>query len=100
MKQTFEELIKGVIKEAIQEYTEALQLNSLNEERLYTISELASYSGFSTTTIRGWILRDYDPLPSFKINKEFRVSRKDFNNWIDNYRTDSKYKKKKLIDTV
>ena len=93
---SFQQMIDEAMDKAMQKYAEKIQSASLNEERLYTISELAAYSGFSTTTIRGWITRDHDPIPAYQIDKEYRVIKKEFDEWIKRYRVNEKVGK--MID--
>ena len=95
---SFQQMIEEAVEIAIQKYADKIQAASLNEERLYTISELASHSGFTTTTIYRWITRDHDPLPAYQIDREYRIVKKEFDQWLGRYRLNEKIKKMVVLN--
>lgn len=80
---SFQEMIDEAVERAIDRYFERIQTAS--EDRLFSIPMLVSYSGFSSKMIRRFINRDHDPLPAFMVSKEYRVSKKAFDEWMDRY---------------
>ena len=96
-EQSFQVLMNSAVEKAIEKHQDKLQQAALDKERLYSVTELAKYSGFSEVTIRNWILRDYDPLPAFQVGKEYRVHLNVFLEWLDQYRVESKERVEKLV---
>ncbi len=82
-EQSFEKMIDSAITKAIIKYGQGIEKIALDQKKLYSVSELAKYSGFSEPTIRNWINRDYVPLPAFQIEKEYRVYLPVFLKWLE-----------------
>lgn len=81
------ETIQSAVMDAIDKYVEDVVNKAIAAERLFTVAEIAALSGFSEPAIRNWINREHDPLPAFRVEKEYRVRMKDFDTWLENYRT-------------
>jgi excisionase family DNA binding protein len=52
------------------------------EKPYLTVEEIAEMLQVSIDTVRNWINRKRNPLPAFKIGREWRVERKDLNEFI------------------
>ncbi len=52
------------------------------EKRYLTAVEIAEMLQVSIDTVRNWINRKKNPLPAFKIGREWRVERKDLDDFI------------------
>jgi excisionase family DNA binding protein len=52
------------------------------EKPYLTAEEIAEMLQVSIDTVRNWINRKGNPLPAFKIGREWRVERKDFVEFI------------------
>jgi excisionase family DNA binding protein len=52
------------------------------EKPCLTAEEIAEMLQVSIDTVRNWINRKQNPLPAFKIGREWRVERKDLNEFI------------------
>ena len=89
-EKSFQQMINDAVEQAIDRYVGRIEECLLENERLFSITELSNLTGFSKVTIRNWILRDYDPLPSYRVDKQFRVSKKDFDQWINTKRVREK----------
>ena len=94
---SFQQMINEAVEQAIDRYVGRIEEYLLENERLLSITELSNLSGFSATTLRGWITRDYDPLPAYQVDKEYRVRKTDFDQWINTKRV--KEKVGKLVNT-
>ena len=94
---SFQQMINEAVEQAIDRYVGKIEECLLENERLLSITELSNLSGFSATTLRSWITRDYDPLPAFQVDKEYRVRKTDFDQWINTKRV--KEKVGKLVNT-
>ena len=98
LEQAFQKLIYTAMKKVIHECSKELEEAALNRERLFSVSELSKYFGFSETTIRNWINRDYDPLPAFQVQKEYRIHLNVFLEWLEQYRVENKTRVGKIIN--
>ena len=58
---------------------------TVNDERLWSIAEVAHYLGVSKDTIYGWRKSGYGP-PASKIGKHLRWRQVDVTDWIDRLR--------------
>jgi excisionase family DNA binding protein len=47
-----------------------------------TLDEIAEMLQVSVDTVRNWINRKNDPLPAFKLGREWRVEKKDLDKFI------------------
>ena len=47
-----------------------------------TLDEIANMLQVSVDTVRNWINRKKDPLPAFKLGREWRVEKKDLDKFI------------------
>lgn len=52
------------------------------EKPYLTVEEIAEMLQVSIDTVRNWINRKKNPLPGFKIGREWRVERKDLDEFI------------------
>lgn len=99
----FAEVLQNMIDHAVEKamlaHLRDLQRSFLQGDRLLSIPELAEYSGYSESTIKIWIHRDFDPLPAFRPNKNYCVKLPEFLEWLEKSRVGRRKKKEKLIDT-
>lgn len=89
LSKSFEKMIDSAIAKAIIKYGQEIEKIALDQKKLYSVPELAKYSGFSEVTIRNWINRSYVPLPAFKIEKEYRIYLPVFLKWIEQYKVEN-----------
>jgi len=89
-------MIDQAVEKAIKKYTKELEQAALDRERLYSIPELARYSGFSEVTIRKWI--NHANLPAFQVGKEYRVHLNVFLTWLEGYRVKNRDRIEELLD--
>ena len=47
-----------------------------------TVDDIATLLDISVDTVRNYITRRNDPLPAYKLGREYRVERKDFDEWM------------------
>lgn len=48
----------------------------------YTVEQIARDMQVSEDTVRAWLKRKHNRLPSFRVGREFRVRVDDFENWL------------------
>ncbi len=53
---------------------------------LLTLRQLVVYSGLSERTLRGYLHRQVQPLPHYRVAKKILVRRADFDHWLDQFR--------------
>jgi len=95
---TFQEMLDTAVEKAIIKHSRALEKTALDRERLYTVPELAKYSGFSEVTIRNWINQSHPKLPAFQVGKEYRVHLNVFLTWLEQYRVKNRDRVEELLD--
>ena len=88
-EQSFQKMIDSAIAKAIERYGKEIEKIAISRKELYSVPELAKYSGFSEPTIRNWINRNYVPLPAFRIEKEYRVYLPVFLKWLEQYKVEN-----------
>ena len=93
-EKSFQKMIDSAISKAIIKYGQKIEKIALDRKKLYSVPELAKYSGFSETTIRNWINRNYVPLPAFQIEKEYRVYLPVFLEWLEQYKVENNIRTK------
>lgn len=54
----------------------------MEQKPFYTVDEIAEMLQVSIDTVRNWINRKKNKLPAFKIGREWRVQREDFEQFI------------------
>lgn len=84
---SFQQMLDEAVEKAVDRYIERLVERALDENRYLTVAEVAQLTGFSSQAIRGFIGRSHDPLPAFRVDKEYRIKLKDFEQWYEQYRT-------------
>jgi excisionase family DNA binding protein len=47
-----------------------------------TVEEVAEMLQVSVETVRGYISKKKNPLPAFKLGREWRIPREDFDRWV------------------
>jgi len=57
------------------------------EDRYFDLKRLSTYSSLSVRTLREYLSRPDDPIPSFRIGRKILVKRSEFDEWIHKYRT-------------
>jgi hypothetical protein len=50
-----------------------------------SLRQLATYSGLSVRTLRGYVRRAVDPLPCYKLPGKVLVRRSEFDTWLQRY---------------
>lgn len=96
-EQSYQKIVDTAIERALHKYIDQLR-QFIKKDRLLTIPELAEYSGYSKNRIYGFIRRNYDPLPAYRIEKDYRISLPEFSEWIEKYRVGFKGRKKRIVD--
>lgn len=48
----------------------------------YTVEQIATDMQVSEDTVRSWLKRKNNRLPSYRVGREFRVRVEDFNRWL------------------
>jgi hypothetical protein len=56
------------------------------EDRYFDLRRLSRYSSFSVRTLRDYIARSDDPIPSFRIGRKIIVKQSEFDSWMEKYR--------------
>jgi len=97
-EQSFQHLIDAAVEKAIINHSQELEKTALDRERLYSVPELAKYSGFSEVTIRNWINQAHHKLPAFQVGKEYRIHLNVFLAWLEKYRVKNKDRVEELLD--
>ena len=49
----------------------------------YTVEQIARDMQVSEDTVRSWFKRRHNPLPSYRVGREFRVRIVDFEKWLE-----------------
>lgn len=96
-EKSFQHLIDSAVEKAILKYSKQIQEVTLQEEFFFSIPTLAKCTGFSRNTIKNWIYRDYDPLPAYQVDKDYRISLPVFIKWFEKYKVGQSERKKKSI---
>jgi len=52
------------------------------ENPYLTVDQVAEILSVTPETIRGYISAKKNPLPAYKLGREYRIDRKDFNEWM------------------
>jgi excisionase family DNA binding protein len=52
------------------------------EKPYLTVEDIAHLLDVSIDTVRNWINRKKDPLPAYKIGREWRIKREDFEQFL------------------
>ena len=53
-----------------------------NQPSFYTVEQIAKDMQVSEDTVRSWLKRKNNRLPSYRVGREFRVRVEDFNTWL------------------
>ena len=48
----------------------------------YTVDDIAQLLEVGVDTVRNWINRKKDPLPAYKVGREWRIKREDFDHFM------------------
>lgn len=98
MEKTFQQMIDEAVERALDKYGEKIERLIQERDRLLTVSDISRLTGFSTMAVRNWINREEDPLPAFRVEKEYRVKPEVFWQWFDHYGTGRKKRTESLIE--
>jgi len=90
-------VFKDFIDEKINERIKEIEKTLKQTNRLFSVPELAEYSGFSTTCLYNWLKKKRDPIPHFKIGKWYRVFLPDFLIWLSQYQVGAHEGVNKLV---
>lgn len=52
-----------------------------------TVEEIADILNVTPETVRGYINAKKDALPAYRLGREYRIDRKDFEDWMQKRRT-------------
>jgi excisionase family DNA binding protein len=85
-EKSLDQLIEDSISSAIEKNIERLAQLQLDRERFLSIPEVAQLAAVSKPTVRGWISREYMPLPAYKIGRDFKIKYKDFAGWFEQFK--------------
>ncbi|RJR42794.1 MAG: DNA-binding protein [Desulfobacteraceae bacterium] len=56
------------------------------EDRYFDLKKLSDYSSMSVRTLREYVTRSDNPIPSFRLGKKIIIKRSEFDGWIEAYR--------------
>lgn len=54
----------------------------MEQPTFYTVEQIAKIMQVSEDTVRSWLKRKTNRLPSFRVGREFRVRITDFETWL------------------
>jgi excisionase family DNA binding protein len=80
------QLIEDAVSSAVDRNIERLTQLQLDRERFLTIYEAAALVKVSRPTVRGWIARDFFPLPAYRVGRDFKIKLREFEEWFEQYR--------------
>lgn len=69
------------------------------EEPYLTPDEIATRLKVTAETVRGYITRQKDPLPAYKLGREYRVLQTDFDAWMKRRKTGKGIKEQEERDS-
>jgi len=52
------------------------------EKPYLTVEQVAAILSVTSETVRGYISAKKNPLPAYKLGREYRIDRQDFNDWM------------------
>jgi excisionase family DNA binding protein len=52
------------------------------EKPYLTVEQVAEILSVTAETVRGYISAKKNPLPAYKLGREYRIDRQDFNDWM------------------
>jgi excisionase family DNA binding protein len=52
------------------------------QPEFYTVEQIARMMQVSEDTVRAWLKRKQGRLPSFRVGREFRIRKVDFDKWL------------------
>jgi len=94
---TIQQIVDEAVQKALDKYIEKLERWIRDQDRYYTVSQLATYSGFSNSAIRLWITQDNNPLPAIQVGRDYKIRKEDFDKWINQFKV-RKERVEKLVD--
>jgi excisionase family DNA binding protein len=80
------QLITEAVSSAVDRNIDRLTNLQLDRERFLTIPETAKIAAVSRPTVRGWIARDFFPLPAYRVGRDFKIKLREFEEWFEQYR--------------
>jgi excisionase family DNA binding protein len=83
---SLDQLITDAVSSAVDANIERLTQLQLDRERFLTIPEAAALVKVSRPTVRGWIARDFFPLPAYRVGRDFKIKLREFEEWFEQYR--------------
>ncbi len=85
-EKSFQQIIDEAVEKAVDRNIDHLLQIQLDRERFLTIPEVAKLSSVSKPTVRGWISRDYFPLPAYRVGRDFKIKYREFEEWFQQYK--------------
>jgi hypothetical protein len=56
------------------------------EDTFLDLKQLAQYSTFSDSTLRGYLSDPEKPIPFFRVNRKILIRKRDFDLWMEQFR--------------
>jgi excisionase family DNA binding protein len=84
--ESFEQMIEKIVEKTIDHCIEKLVNAATDKERFVDIPTIATFSAVSRPTVRGWIARDYFPLPAYRVGRDFKIKLREFEEWFEQFR--------------
>lgn len=73
-------------------------MKSIGQDKYFDLRKLSEYSSLGVGTLREH-LRAANPIPSFKIKGKILVKKSEFDDWLDQFRTNSD-RLRDLVDDI
>lgn len=62
----------------------------MEQPSFYTVEQLGRMMQVSEDTVRSWLKRKQNRLPSYRVGREFRVRVQDFETWLQSQQYENK----------
>lgn len=62
----------------------------MEQPTFYTVEQIANIMQVSEDTVRSWLKRKENRLPSFRVGREFRIRVRDFETWLQSHQYEDK----------
>lgn len=62
----------------------------MEQPQFYTVDEIAKLMRVSEDTVRLWLKRKNNRLPSYRVGREFRVKKEEFEAWLASQQYDDR----------
>jgi len=66
-------MLDETVEKAVDKYIEQITQMQIDKDRYLSVPQVAKLSGFSSPAVRGWINQKCDPLPAFRIGRDYKI---------------------------